>query len=96
MKIKIQKHTTVETEIEVEFPYYFKHDLTNIREYVIYGKKLSPQREVTIRESFDGYNSQYEIEESHMSSSYFDEEHKSNRGEFEAVKSRALEFLQGL
>lgn len=96
MKIKIKKRQEIDVEIEVNFPYYYKHDLySDYGESIIYGKIISEKKEVTIHEkdNLDGER-QYEIEEDTMSHSYFEDKYKGNKKEFEEVKQRALEFLK--
>ncbi len=103
MKIKLIKQIPQEEIIEVELPYYFKHDLEgDYGESIIYGKiedKLYTTIHETIR--YDGKVA-YEIErEKHHSienrglAEYFEDEHQSSREEFEAVKERCLSFLNG-
>ena len=101
MKIKLIKLIPQEAIIEVELPYYFKHDLSDdYSESIIYGK-IEEELYTTIHEteSYDGRKS-YEIEKERLVSiarrglsSYFDDEHQSSREEFEAVKARCLLFL---
>mgnify|MGYP001283798686 FL=1 len=103
MEITLIKQIPQEVIVEVELPYYFKHDLSDdYSESIIYGK-IEEELYTTIHEteSWDGRKS-YEIEkEEHVSiarrglSSYFEDEHKSNKKEYEAVKERCLLFLSG-
>lgn len=97
MKIEITKTKEVKEIIDVEIPYYYKHDLTDIGDYgdsIIYGKIL-PDCEYTIHEKTSEYSDRktYEIEKDSRSNGYFDEKFKSTKEEFEDVKARALEFL---
>ena len=103
MKIKLIKQIPQIVEIEVELPYYYKHDLMDdYGDSIIYGK-IEEKLHTSIHETqrYDGKKT-YEIEkEEHYSiansglSSYFDEEHLSGKEEFEAVKERCLLFLSG-
>ena len=103
MQVEITKQIPQVEIIEVELPYYYKHDLmSDYDDSVIYGK-IEEKLCTTIQETknYDG-EKKYEIEkEEHHSiknsglSSYFDKKHKSNKEEFEAVKLRCLSFLNG-
>ena len=95
MKIEITKYDPVKYEIDIDFPYYYIHDLySDYGDSVIYGKITSDKKEVTIHEDieFNGHKT-YKIGVDSMSDSYFDSEHKSNKKEFECVKQKALDFL---
>ncbi len=103
MKIRLIKQIPQEVTIEVELPYYYKHDLMG--DYggsIIYGK-IEEKLHTSIHEikRYDRKES-YEIEkERHRSienrelGGYFDDEYQSSREEFEAVKERCLSFLNG-
>jgi len=95
MKIKVTENVQVEKEVEVELPYYYEHDLSDLYEpNSIYGKIVSEDKKFTIheRENSDGFMS-YEIEEEDSDGSYFKPEHKSTQKAFESAKQRAVEFL---
>ena len=102
MEIKLIKHIRQEVVVDVELPYYFKHDLSDdYSESIIYGK-IEEKLYTTIHEteSWDGRKS-YEIEkEEHESiasrglSSYFEDEHKSNKREYEEARERCSFFLK--
>lgn len=103
MQVEITKQITQLEIIEVELPYYYKHDLmSDYGDSVIYGKieeKLCTSIQET--KNYDG-EEKYEIEkEEHYSiknsglSCYFDTKHKSSKEEFESVKERCLSFLNG-
>ncbi len=99
MKIEVTRTKRVKEEIEVEFPYYYKHDLTDY-EYentcVIFGKKTE-EEEVTIQEKIrDNGNTIYELEKDSRSDSYFGEEYKSTEKEYEEAKERAKQFFNVL
>lgn len=103
MQAEITKQVPQVEIIEVEFPYYYKHDLmSDYGDSVIYGK-IEEKMCTSIQETknHDG-EEKYEIEkEEHHSiknsglSSYFDKKHQSSKEEFEAVKERCLSFLNG-
>ena len=103
MEIKIKRLIPQEEIIEVELPYYYKHDLSDdYGDSIIYGK-IEEKLHTSIHE-IERYHGKetYEIEkEKHHSiensglSSYFEDEHQSNKEEFEAVKERCLSFLNG-
>lgn len=94
MKIEITTTKRVKKTIDIEFPYYYKDDLmSDYGDTVIYGKIMTDY-EITIKEneSYSGVKS-YEIEKDSRSDCYFTDEYKSSKEEFEAVKVRALAFL---
>ena len=103
-KVEITKQVPQVEIIEIELPYYYKHDLTSdYGKSVIYGK-IEEKVCTSIQETqkYDGED-QYEIEsQEHHSiknsglASYFNEEHKSSKEEFEAVKLRCLRLLNGI
>ncbi len=99
MKIEVTRTKRVKEEIEVEFPYYYKHNLTDYdyeNTNVIYGKKTETE-EVTINEKIrDNNNSIYEIEKDRRNDSYFDKEYKSTEQEYEEAKERARQFFNVL
>lgn len=95
MKIEITTTKRIKEIIDIDFPYYYEHDLmTDYGDNVIYGKIL-PEYEITIQEKdlYDDKKS-YEIEKRLPSNCYFTQEYKSSKEEFEAVKLRALKFLK--
>lgn len=99
MKIEVIITERVKKCIEVEFPYYYKHDLTDY-EYentcVIYGMKTENE-EVTIKEQIrSNRNTIYEIEKDVRSDSYFCDEHKATELEYNEAKKRAIEFFNVL
>ena len=103
MQVEITKQVPQVEIIEVELPYYYKHDLTSdYGDSIIYGK-IEEKLCTSIQETKNyGGEEKYEIEkEEHHSiknsglSSYFDKKYKSTKEEFEAVKERCLSFLNG-
>ena len=103
MKIKLIKLIPQEAIIDVELPYYYKHDLMNdYGESTIYGK-IEEKLHTSIHETERYYSREaYEIEKKeHYSiansglATYFEDEHQSSREEFEAAKQRCLTFLNG-
>lgn len=101
MQIEITKEIQQIEVIEVELPYYYKHDLiSDHNDSVIYGK-IEENTCTSIQETknYDG-DEKYEIEkEEYYSiknsgfSCYFDEKFKSTKEEFELVKKRCTAFL---
>ena len=105
MEIEIIEIIQKEKTIEVELPYYYKHDLSDDRDStIIYGKiDLNIHTTIKEREDYSTGKREYEIErESHSSiknsglASYFKPEHKSQQLDHEEVKERALAFLRDL
>ena len=101
MKIQIEETKKVKREIEVEIPYYYKHDLTDY-EYentsVIYGK-ITESEVFTIHEKIrDNGNIIYKIEKEKGWSDeyYFTDKYKSTIGEYEEAKERAKQFFNVL
>jgi len=99
MKVEITKQIEVKEIIEIDFPYYYKHDLTDY-EYentcVIYGK-ITESEEVTIHEKIRSKNNViYEIEKDSRSDSYFAEKYKSTEEEYNKARERAKRFFNVL
>jgi hypothetical protein len=97
MKIEITTTKIVKETIDVEFPYYYKHDLmSDYGENVIYGK-ITEDYAYTIQEieNYDGKLA-FELEKDTWDGSYFKEEYKSTKEEYEDAKRRALEFFNCL
>ncbi len=103
MKISITEEVSTVKIIDVDLPYFYKHDLmTQYGDSVIYGR-IEETLHTSIQETlnFDG-SVTYEIEkEDHDSikntglASYFKSQYSSNQNEFEQVKERCLIFLNG-
>lgn len=97
MKIEITTTKRVKETIDVEFPYYYKHDLMiDYGENVIYGK-ITEDYAYAIQEikNYDGKVA-FELEKDTWDGSYFKKEYKSTKKEYEAVKHRAVEFFNCL
>lgn len=103
MQVEITKQVPQTEIIEVELPYYYKHDLMSYcGDSIIYGK-IEEKLHTSIQETKnDDGEEKYEIEKEEYCliknsglSSYFDKKHRSNKEEFEAVKERCLSFLNG-
>lgn len=99
MQLEITTTKRVKETIEVEFPYYYKQDLTDY-DYedtcVLYGRKTESE-DLTIREKIRYNNTTiYEIEKEEMNHSYFGKEYKSTEKEFEEAKDRAKNFINNL
>lgn len=101
MKIQIVREIKEVVEIEVDLPYYYKHDLgSDNGDVVIYGR-IDEKRHSVINESIFWDDSvSYELESSAHSSikrsglsSYFAEKFNSTEDEYNAAKSRCITFL---
>jgi len=94
MKIVIEKQLKVQSEIDIDFPYYFKHDLcSDGSDCIMYGKMIDDKEETTIQESRRGNRITYEIESTRFSSCYLADEYKSSEKEFNSALFRMLYFL---
>ena len=96
MKTKILRTHRIEEEIDIEFPYYFEHDLSDEYNSIIYGK-MTQGFCYTIHEKA-GYDEQtYEFTKSvrGMDGSYITEEHKSSEDEYEDALGRMNEYING-
>ena len=96
MKVKLKKHTTIEVEVEVDFPYYFMHDLTDQGdEYdsFIYGKMENERRTLTIHEieKSDEIDYEIKIDNSKICFSYLDKlRYASSKDQYDKAVNRAL------
>ena len=100
MKIEITEYVKTPKIIEVELPYYYKHDLMSDHgDSIIYGN-IEEKLHLSIHETkqYSG-EEKYEVEwEEHDSikhsgaACYFDEKYKSSKKEFYEVKERFLSF----
>lgn len=98
MKIEIVRNVqTVET-IEVEFPYYYEHDLMlDHADVVIYGK-IEENVHTCIEENKNYHSGELtyalKVESFRKSlSEYFEQDYASTKEEYESVKNRCVEFL---
>jgi len=98
-KITVRKNITTEKKIEVELPYYYKHDLySDYGDSVIYGK-IDGKTTTSIHEKIDQYGkTSYEIEKGKWSGdgSYFTDEYNSTELEYNKAKERLQEFFNCL
>nr|WP_294922162.1 hypothetical protein [uncultured Flavobacterium sp.] len=102
MEIEITEIVKNVKVIDVELPYYYKHDLfAEYGESIIYGK-IEATKETSIHESETPEGGKkYEIEIEEYDSiknsglaSYFNPEFKSTVNEYEAAKQRVSLFLK--
>ncbi len=102
MKVEIKETVSVVKTIDVDLPYYYKHDFDMMTgDTVIFGK-IMEDKSIAIKESGTYQGSiTYEVEiEEHLSiktsglSSYFNDEYKSNESEFLEAKERMMEFMK--
>lgn len=98
-KITVREHITTKKKIEVELPYYYKHDLySDYGDSVIYGK-IDGEITTSIHEKEDPYGKiSYEIEKEKWDGdgSYFTDEHTSTEVEYNKAKERLKEFFNCL
>ncbi len=98
-KITVRRHITTEKEIEIDLPYYYKHDLySDYGDSIIYGR-IDGEITTSIHEKEDQYGKiSYEIEKEKWGSdgSYFTDEHKSTEVEYNKAKERLKEFFNCL
>lgn len=97
MKIEITKPVETTEVIEIELPYYFKWDLSDVSYtpvgYVIYGK-IVENCQFLITHHLD--DNKFVIEREDIKEYYCKPEYKSSNKEFEAARSKALELLEGM
>jgi hypothetical protein len=104
MIVKISKQRSVTSEIDVEIPYYFKHDLGDAvgkeGHDIIYGK-IEETQTTTIQEIIERNEKSYAIAvekynsiESSGNASYFEAEHKSSEKEFKQALQSAKTFIE--
>ena len=102
MKVEIKETVSVVKTIDVDLPYYYKHEFdTMTGDTVIFGK-IMEDKSIAIKESgtYQGAET-YEVEiEEHLSiktsglDSYFNEQYKSSEAEFLEAKERMMEFMK--
>lgn len=99
MKVIITETLRKEKEIEVDLPYYFRHDLSDGNYTSVCYGKITERKCVMVTES-QGNEYSFRIEADYFDSiaesgygSYFEEQHKSTEGIFEAMKKRATDFI---
>jgi len=102
MKLEITKYVQTKEVIEIEFPYYFQHDLMLDEDNcIIYGKiEESKCTKITIHDRFRDYSHEYtlEIEEVNAArfASYMVEKHKSCEREFIEARDEMLAAIQSV
>lgn len=99
MQIEITKTEYKNIFIDVEIPYYFKQDLSDEKDYIIFGR-IDHDKCTTIRYLADGIRTSFEIEvEKHKTiknsglGAYFDNEFKSSELEFSSWEAKAKVFV---
>jgi len=100
MKLEITRDVKQTETIEIEFPYYYKHDLMlDEVDSVIYGK-IEEKRHTAIHVSFD-YRSRerrFELEIEQRTAEtlgcYMTEEHKGSEAEYLDAKAKLLAAVQ--
>jgi hypothetical protein len=96
MKIEITKNIVQKETIEIELPYYYKHDLEfDDQDSVIYGK-IEDNRTTSIHIKYDYIDNSniYELEikesKAQSHSSYMTNKYKSSESEYLDAKSKLL------
>ena len=98
MEIKIVEKQYVEKIVNVDFPYYYKIEDSNSDTHVTYYGKVNQHSSVVICVT-DYYNGKLEYEISinkHRIDSYYDEQYRSSKEEFDNVISTALEIINSI
>jgi len=105
MKVKIKKKQVTYEIIDIELPYFYKHDLGMEHGYsVIYGC-IDGQKDTSIKVSMDSSGKEtYEIEIEKITgdevpmyyTSHFESIHASNKDEFQNAFIEALRTLQSI
>jgi hypothetical protein len=94
MEIEIIINSKIKKKINVNFPYYYKHDLGN--DSVIYGKITEDfVYNIQKTENFEGVIT-HELEKDVFDSSYhcyFSPEFDSSKEDYDKAKDRLLEFF---
>lgn len=98
MKLKIKRQIEKEEEVDIEFPYYYKHDLMlDEMDTVIYGKiEENKTTSIHITHNWNGRNSfELEIEEEPASyfSSYMTDKYKSNETEYLNARKELIDAV---
>jgi hypothetical protein len=97
MKFTINKNITVKEEIEVDLPYYFKHDFhTDYTSNVVYGRITEDGvLEVTHTKYDNKDRFVYEIEfDENIDTSSFKKEYISSEKEFEYALNKLEDFIK--
>ena len=99
MKLEVIRKIEKKETIDIEFPYYYKHDLfSDVSNAVIYGKiKENLHSSIMVCERYDNQATEFEltIEERGAASlaCYMEKEYSSNEREYLAAKSYMLEAI---
>lgn len=100
MKLTLRENRVFEQEVDVQFPYYYKHEFDNS---TIYGK-VTENTVFTIDEYQQGYDDDHEnkyeveIDEDVVNtlSSYYKKEYQSNEKEFNDARTRFYKLAMKL
>jgi len=98
MRLEITRKVEQRETIEIEFPYYYKHDLMGDEsDSVIYGK-IEERKCTAIQLSYRRDEKEYSIEVEERSASafacYMTDEYKSTEAEYLAAKFKLLALAQ--
>ena len=97
MIVEITKKVEVRETVDIEFPYYFRHDLSNdLSDSVIFGK-IEERCITTIHITTQSDVTSVEVERSDQyfkySSCYFDPQYKSSATAYAEAKIQAMRIL---
>ena len=98
--MKVTTTKQVEEIIDINFPYYYKHDLSrSVHENIIYGK-IEENLHITIHRNEHYGTISFKVEKEiifdfskHGLNGYFEKEHLSNKEEFELISKECLLFV---
>jgi len=98
MQVEISKKVDVKETIDIELPYYYKHDLMlDCCSSVIYGKigeSLCTSIQISSTNEKDEYELDTEVSSLKEHSCYFEDKYKSSEAEYLAAKSKMLAAVQ--
>ncbi len=98
MQITITKTTKTQETIDIQLPYYYKHDLMlDDGDFVIYGK-IDEQHVTAVKLARSNDRASAEIEKTHTDwhslSNYLTDEYKGTQQEYDEAKAKALALIQ--
>ena len=101
MKLEITREVKKTETIDIEFPYYYKHDLSSDEEDVVIYGKIDEKKHTSIKIGKRYWDQsiefELEIEERGAASlaCYMTDEHKSSETEYNAAKNKLLAAASG-
>lgn len=102
MKLEIKRKVEQTEIVDIDLPYYFKHDLSNDdAEYVIYGKvERTMCVKIKISRAYNSRSHEFEIAIEDLPAAaygcYMTHEHQSSEAEYLSAKTNLLEAIQEL